>query len=57
MNKEKSEVQKGEVGKGTFLVIIPKTEMTQSKFNIEIGLYTNGEKVEDYESAFIGPNQ
>lgn len=49
-------VQKGEVGKGTFLVIIPRSEMKQSKFNIEIGLYTDGEKVEDYESAFVGPN-
>lgn len=49
-------VQKGEVGKGTFLVILPRSEMKQSKFNIKIGLYTNGEKTEDYESAFVGPD-
>jgi len=49
-------VQKGEVEKGTFLVVIPKSEMKQPKFNIDIGIYSNGEKVEDYKSAFIGPN-
>ena len=49
-------MQKGEVGKGTFLVILPKSEMKQSKFNIKIGLYTNAEKIEDYESAFVGPD-
>ncbi len=53
---DKAVVQKGEVGKGTFLVVIPKSEMKQSKFNIDIGIYTNGEKVEDYKSAFIGPS-
>ena len=53
---DKAVVQKGEVGKGTFLVIIPKSEMKQSKFQIDIGIYTNGEKVEDYKSAFIAPN-
>lgn len=50
-------VEKGKVGKGTFLVIIPKSGMEQAKFNIEIGIYTNGEKIEDYESAFVGPNE
>lgn len=51
---EKKTVQKGEVGKGTFLVIIPKSGMKQQKFNIDIGVYANGEKIEDYKSAFIG---
>lgn len=49
-------VENGEVGKGSFLVIIPKSVMTSSKFNIDIGIYTNGEKVEDYKSAFIAPD-
>ena len=49
-------VQKGKVGKGTFLVIIAKTDMGKSKTPIIIGIYTNGEKVEDYNSSFIGPN-
>lgn len=48
-------VQKGEVGKGTFLVIIPRSEMKQSKFNIQIGIFSNGQKIKDYKSAFVGP--
>jgi polyferredoxin len=53
---DKLTVSRGEVGKGTFLVILPLSELQQSKTPIIIGLYTNGEKVEDYESAFVGPN-
>jgi hypothetical protein len=49
-------VQKGEVGKGTILVIIAKSDMKRSKFPIKIGLYTNGERVEEYKSSFVGPN-
>jgi cytochrome c oxidase accessory protein FixG len=49
-------VDRGEVGKGTFLVIIPLTELQKSKTPITIGLYTNGEKVQDYHSSFVGPN-
>jgi cytochrome c oxidase accessory protein FixG len=53
---EKVTVGKGEVGKGTFLVIIPVSELKGSKTPIIIGLYTNGDKVLDYESSFVGPN-
>lgn len=49
-------VQKGEVGKGSFLVVIAKSDMQNSKIPIVIGLYANGEKVEDYDSSFIGPD-
>lgn len=49
-------VGKGEVGKGSFLVVIAKTDMVKSKIPIVIGLYANGKKVEDYNSSFIGPN-
>lgn len=49
-------VKKGEVGKGSFLVVIAKSDMANSKIPIVIGLYANGEKVEDYDSSFIGPN-
>lgn len=48
-------VQKGEVGKGSFLVIIPISVMKESKFPVEIGVYTDGKQVETYKSAFIAP--
>jgi len=49
-------VEKGEVGKGSFLVVIAKSDMGKSKIPIVIGLYANGKKVEDYNSSFIGSN-
>jgi cytochrome c oxidase accessory protein FixG len=49
-------VEKGEVGKGTFLVIIGKDQLTSSKTPIVIGLYRDDEKVEEYKSTFVGPN-
>lgn len=49
-------VEKGEVGKGTLLVVIAKSDMQKAKIPIVIGLYANGEKIEDYDSSFIGPN-
>ena len=53
---EKLTVKKGEVGKGSFLVIISNNLLSSSKTPIVIGLYTNNEKVEEYKSTFVGPN-
>jgi cytochrome c oxidase accessory protein FixG len=49
-------VKKGEIEKGTFLVILPKTVVTNSNIPLLIGLYADGEKVDDYSSTFVGPN-
>ncbi|MEE4259630.1 MAG: cytochrome c oxidase accessory protein CcoG [Bacteroidales bacterium] len=49
-------VNKGEVGKGSFLVIISKDQLNSSSTPIIIGLYRNNEKVEEYKSTFVGPN-
>jgi len=46
----------GEVGKGTFMVVLPKKELTSSQVPIIIGLYHNGKKVENYHSTFVAPN-
>ena len=53
---EKMTVKKGEVGKGSFLIIISNDQLSSSKTPIVIGLYTNNEKVEDYKTTFVGPN-
>ena len=53
---ENLKVNKGEVGKGSFLVIIGNNQLTNSKTPIIIGLYRNNEKVEEYKSTFVGPN-
>ena len=49
-------VNKGEVGKGSFLVIIGNDQLKSSKTPIIIGLYRNNKKVEEYKSTFVGPN-
>lgn len=53
---EKLIVNKGEVGKGSFLVIISTDQLKSSSTPIIIGLYRNNEKVEEYNSTFVGPN-
>jgi cytochrome c oxidase accessory protein FixG len=52
----KPEVNTGEVAKGQFLVIISKNDIKSSNTRIILGLYRNGEKVEEYKSTFVGPN-
>ncbi len=49
-------VKKGEVAKGTFLVIVPKSALKQSKTPIIIGIYHNGKRVERYKTMFVAPN-
>jgi len=49
-------VKKGEVGKGSFLVIIPKNALHQSKTPIVIGIYHNGKRQEGYKTMFAAPN-
>jgi len=54
--QENTAVPVGEIGKGTFLVIIPKNQLSSSKTSIIIGLYLNGNMVDTYTSSFVGPS-
>ena len=49
-------VKKGEVAKGSFLVIVPRSALHQSKTPIIIGIYHNGERKEGYKTMFTAPN-
>jgi cytochrome c oxidase accessory protein FixG len=53
---EKPVVNKGEVGKGSFLVIIPKNALNKSKTPIVIGIYHSGKRQEGYKTMFAAPN-
>lgn len=53
---EKPLVKKGEVGKGSFLVIVPENSLHQSKTPIVIGIYHNGERMDGYKTMFAAPN-
>jgi len=48
-------IEKGNIGKGQFLVIIGKTDLKSSSTKIVIGIYSDGELIEEYKSAFVGP--
>ena len=49
-------IKKGEVGKGTFMLILPKNSIKSSNTMVEFGIYSNNELIEEYKSSFVGPN-
>jgi len=49
-------VEVGEVGKGTFLIIIDRDDLSSSNTPIIIGLYIDGKRVDSYNSTFVAPN-
>jgi hypothetical protein len=48
--------EKGEIGKGSFLAIIDKSELKSSNTKVRFGVYSEDKLIEEYESTFIGPN-
>lgn len=53
--QENVAIEVGDIGKGTFLIIIPKDQLSSSNTPIAIGLYLDGKKVDTYSSTFVGP--
>lgn len=49
-------IEQGEIGKGTFLLILSKDELKSSKTHLKIGVYSEGELIEEYNTNFVGPN-
>ena len=54
--QENIPVKVGEVQKGTFLIVLNKSDISSSNTPIAIGLYREGEKVDTYYSTFVGPS-
>jgi polyferredoxin len=50
-------VESGEIGKGTFLIVIDHDDLSSSNTPIIIGLYKEGKKVDVYNTTFVGPNE
>lgn len=44
------------VAAGEFFLILPKTEITKTKTKVKFEVYSNGKKMDDAESSFLGPN-
>lgn len=49
-------LQPGEVNETKFLVLLDKSRMTKMNIQLEIGIYKNGEKFEEFKSTFLGPS-
>lgn len=48
--------EKGEVGSGSFLAVLNKSQMKSSNTRLKLGVFSNGELIQEYEVSFIGPN-
>jgi len=48
-------IGKGAIGDGVFFVIVDKDQIKHRKTKIKIGVYSNGEKVEEAKTNFMGP--
>lgn len=49
-------VEVGHIGKGTFLVILPISELHSSQTTFNIGMYEQGNLIELYKTSFVGPS-
>ncbi len=47
---------KGQVGKGTFLAILKKSELKSSNTKVTFGIYSSGKLIREYEASFVGPD-
>jgi hypothetical protein len=46
----------GEIGKGTFLALIKKSDLKSSNTTVTFGVYSGDDLIEEYDATFIGPN-
>jgi hypothetical protein len=44
------------VASGEFFLYIPKSDITKTKTKVKFDIYSNGKKIDDAESSFLGPN-
>lgn len=49
-------IEEGKVGRGTFLLILDKTELKSSNTHVTFGVYSDGKLIEEYNTNFVGPN-
>jgi hypothetical protein len=49
-------VEKGMIGEAQFLVLIKKSDLKSSNTRVEFKVVSNGKKMDEIESTFVGPN-
>ena len=48
-------VEKGEIGKSKFLVVLKTSQLTSPNILLTFGLYTDGKLIDKYQVTFISP--
>jgi len=48
--------EKGEIGKGSFLALLKKSDLKSSNTLVKFGVFSKGKLIEEYEATFVGPN-
>ncbi|MEO8148217.1 MAG: cytochrome c oxidase accessory protein CcoG [Bacteroidia bacterium] len=49
-------LKKESVAAGEFFLILPKSEIVKTKTKVKFEVYSNGKKIDDAETSFLGPN-
>ena len=49
-------IEKGNIGKGSFFIILATDELKSSNTLVTVGVYADGELIEEYNTTFVGPN-
>jgi hypothetical protein len=49
-------VKKGEVGEAQFLVLVKKSDLKSSNTEVEFEVMSEGKKMDETKSTFVGPN-
>jgi cytochrome c oxidase accessory protein FixG len=55
IGKDSLLVGKENIATGEFFIILNKSEITERKMKIKIGVYSNGKKIETVKTNFLGP--
>lgn len=50
-------VEKESVGESVFFVILDRSSVTSEKMKVRLGIYSNGEEIDQVTVSFVGPNQ
>jgi hypothetical protein len=55
MAGNKMDIKDQSMFESTFILYLPKEEITSDKTEIKFGIYSNGELMETYKTTFVGP--
>jgi cytochrome c oxidase accessory protein FixG len=52
-----TEIKEQSVSQGVFFLLIPKTSIKSIKTKVKFEVYSNGKKIDEAETSFLGPNK